>query len=383
MRDNDRFEDIVGKDLDVRASDGTYDRLREVVLNAHGPSRAWKSAATLIPKRRIIMRISTIRTLAAALIGIGVVTAATVGVKYHFVRKDPERGYLVRSEDGRSMMNLGASHTASPEQAVETAEEITRLKKQGLRELVAVGETEVNGQLDSRMLTYEYRLSDGRTLRVGERDPEDNAPWSLVGERHEEASRLFRETVAGCQFAGTDEGKLRVLADGSEIPTFERVIQGRTFFFDKYTFTLSDGTQVARSLGRLSNDGPAITRGLLSNDLREIASLRRQDKRQLIAVDELTANGAMDRRVFVYRYQLSDGRTKDVRETPKGVVPTPILSVAQRQEWAKAREAGAGQDLDAYDEEVLGLTFAFKRQRFILTDGTELIWSYGKLKDTQ
>lgn len=329
------------------------------------------------------MRISTIKTLTGALIGVGVVTAAAVGVKYHFVRKDPERGYLVRSQDGQSMMNIGESHAASPQQAVETAEEIARLKQQGLRELVGVGETEVNGQLDSRMLTYEYRLSDGQTVRVGERDPDDNAPGTLVGERWEEASRLFRQTVAGCQFVATDEGKFRLLADGSEIPTFERVILGRTFFFDKYTFTLSDGTQVARSLGRLSNDGPAINRGPIPNDLREIASLRQQDKRQLIAVDELTVNGVMERRVFVYRYQFSDGRTKDVREAAEGVMPTPILSVTQRQEWARAKEAGSGQDLDAYDEEVLDLTFAFKRRRFILTDGTELIWSYGKLKDAQ
>lgn len=51
MKDTDEFEDIVKRDLDVRTSDGTYDRLWEVVLNAYGPSRTTESAATLIPKK--------------------------------------------------------------------------------------------------------------------------------------------------------------------------------------------------------------------------------------------------------------------------------------------------------------------------------------------
>ena len=53
----------------------------------------------------------------------------------------------------------------------------------------------------------------------------------------------------------TSDGKVGVVtADGQQtlqhqIPTFERVLQGRTFTFKKYEFTLSDGTQVAWSIG--------------------------------------------------------------------------------------------------------------------------------------
>ena len=192
----------------------------------------------------------------AVIIGAGVVAAAVVGVKYRFVEKRPELGYMVWSEDGHSMMNITEKHAGSPEEAVETAEEIAALKQQGQRELVGVGEIEVNGQLDSRTLSYEYHLSNDQTIRVGERDPDDNAPGTLVGERLEEAGRLLRQAVTGArgtgQFVKTDEGTFHVADEGAEekeTPSYERIIEGRTFIFQKHTFTLSDGTQVAWSLG--------------------------------------------------------------------------------------------------------------------------------------
>ncbi len=344
-----------------------------------------------------------------ALIGAGVVAVAAVGVriqKYRFVEKRPEQGYLVQSEDGRSMINITEKHADSPEQAVETAEEIALLKQQGQRELVGVSEIEVNGQLDHRVLSYKYNLSDGRTIRVGERDPDDNAPWTLVGERQDEAGRLLREAVASRMgtglFVATDEGTFHVPDEENEekeISTYEQVFQGRTFIFQKYTFTLSDGTEVAWALGRLPEDSPSGARNTttnekpIPNDLREWASLRKQGKGQLVGVDELTANGELDRRVFVYRYQLSDGRTMDMREGDelntvrnkklRGDEVNFVLNEKQRQEWVQLKNAGSGEDLGTYEEQVEGRIFVFKRQIFVLNDGTELVWSYGTPKDGQ
>lgn len=68
MKRNDRLEDIVRKELDVRASDRTYDRLRDITLNTHGPSRTTASAATLSITRRTIMRNSITRLAAAAVV---------------------------------------------------------------------------------------------------------------------------------------------------------------------------------------------------------------------------------------------------------------------------------------------------------------------------
>lgn len=100
----------------------------------------------------------------------------------------------------------------------------------------------------------------------------------------------------------------------------------------------------------------------------------------MIGVRELAARGELDMRVFVCRYQLSDGRTMDIKE---GVGGKFFLTAAQRQEWVQARNANSGQDLGTYEEEVEGRTFAFTRQRFVPSDGTELITSCGKPKDNQ
>jgi hypothetical protein len=373
----------------------TFDAPQRDQLLAHAlreQNQPWKTepAVSKPSTRRRIMRIPTARIAVAALIGAGVVTAAAVGVKYRFVDKDPQRGYLVESEDGHSMMNITERHVSSPAQAVATAEEIARLKQQSQRELVGVVEITVNGQLDSRLFRWKYSLSDGRTITMGERDPDAQGLMTLTGERLTEATRLLREAVqterGSGLFVTTDEGTFRV-PDGEEAeetPTYEQDFQGRTFIFDKYTFTLSDGTEVAWASGRLAEDRPArATQDKpLPDDLREWAALRKQGKGQLVAVDELTANGALDRLVYVCRYQLSDGRTMDMREGA-GNTTLPVLSPAQRQEWAQARDAGSGQDLGTYEEQVMGHTFSFTRKKFVLSDGTELVWSYGKLKDGQ
>jgi len=51
----------------------------------------------------------------------------------------------------------------------------------------------------------------------------------------------------------TDEGIFPVPEEGGrekKNPTYEQVFQGRTFIFEKYTFTLSDGTEVIWSRGK-------------------------------------------------------------------------------------------------------------------------------------
>jgi len=85
MKDHEKLEDIVRKDLDVRASDGTYDRMRNIVLNAHGPARTPESAATPILRRRTIMRNPIVKLAAAAVIlamvGLGAFEFVTTGGK--------------------------------------------------------------------------------------------------------------------------------------------------------------------------------------------------------------------------------------------------------------------------------------------------------------
>jgi hypothetical protein len=225
---------------------------------------------------------------------------------------------------------------------------------------------------------------------MGEPDPDAHAPMTLTGERLAEAGRLLQQTSRNTGvFVTTDEGTFRVPEEGDEekeTPTYEQVFQGRTFIFEKHTFTLSDGTQVAWSSGRLPEDRPsrasgaAINEKPLPKDLQEWAALQKHGKGQLIGVDELTANGELDRRVFVYQYLLSDGRTMDMRE---GDELNFAINSEQRKEWVQLKDASSGEDFGTYEKEVQGCMFVFKRQRFVLSDGTELIWSYGTLKDDQ
>jgi hypothetical protein len=101
------------------------------------------------------------------------------------------------------------------------------------------------------MLHYKYNISDGRTIEVGERDPDDTGPRTLVGERLEEASQLLRDSIPNNILAEYDGQSVKIHSkpEEQEIETYEKTIQGRLFSFKTRRFTLSDGTEVAWSIG--------------------------------------------------------------------------------------------------------------------------------------
>jgi len=114
-------------------------------------------------------------------------------------------------------------------------------------------------------------------------------------------------------------------------------------------------------------------------DLEEIELLRQQDKRELLQVETMMTDGTLEMRVHVYKYELSDGRTIDMREGAGGKF---ALGMARLQEWIRVKKAG-GEDLGTYEEFVRNRVFSFKRERFFLDDGIEVIWSCGTPKDDQ
>jgi hypothetical protein len=116
-------------------------------------------------------------------------------------------------------------------------------------------------------------------------------------------------------------------------------------------------------------------------DLEEIEGLRQQNKRELLQVEITMTDGTLEMRVHVYKYELSDGRTIDMREgVPGGAY---ALGEARVQEWRQLRKAGSGEDLGTYEETVEGRVVFFKKERYFLSDGTEIIWSCGTPKDDQ
>jgi len=121
-------------------------------------------------------------------------------------------------------------------------------------------------------------------------------------------------------------------------------------------------------------------------DLEEMNVLSQQGKKELLRVKE-TIIGAYRLKTHEHRYQLSDGRTMDMGEPADDM---PVYSQEQWKEFSpqleesrRLREAGPGEDLGTSEEAVEGRVFSFKRERYVLSDGTEIIWSVGTPKDGQ
>jgi hypothetical protein len=116
--------------------------------------------------------------------------------------------------------------------------------------------------------------------------------------------------------------------------------------------------------------------------LEEMKILSEQGKKELLKVEETMTDGTLEMRVHVYRYELSDGRTIDQREGgPEGAYA--LSGKGLWEEWCQLKKAGHGEDLGTYEETVEGRVFSFKREKYILSDGTEVIYSVGTPKDGQ
>ena len=402
MRSADRIKKLIKNlNLDVSTNSEADQRILGELLRAQEKSRRTEPvfASPKIRRQKMSDRSRAWKlAFVVALICTGVVAAAVVGAKIYRWRvesKHPEYGYMLRSEDGNTVTNVPESWADSPEHAVKVKEELDLLKQQDKRRLVGVTEYKVNGQLDHRWLSYEYTLSDGQVIRKGESGPGEDTPRILVGERMDEAERCYHQILkleSSAMKTDPQTGeKLRIItpAEGVALTIYDQVVQGHVFSFNSRQFSLDDGTKVTWAFGRLTEDGQNAVTTVVNdgteaeqarNDQREIVTLRQQDKRQLIGVKEIRANGELDIRVLVYQYKLSDGRTKDIGE---GGEVNNILNKEQRQEWVQRKDAGSGEDLGKYEEKVEGRLFVFKRQRLALSDGTEVTWSSGTLKDDQ
>jgi hypothetical protein len=115
--------------------------------------------------------------------------------------------------------------------------------------------------------------------------------------------------------------------------------------------------------------------------LEEMKILSEQGKKELLKVEEMMTDDTLEMKVHVYKYELSDGRIIDQREG--GSEGAYALSKALWEEWRQVKKAGPGEDLGTYEKTVEGRVFSFKREKYFLSDGTEVIWSIGTPKDGQ
>jgi hypothetical protein len=130
------------------------------------------------------------------------------------------------------------------------------------------------------------------------------------------------------------------------------------------TVELEDGSTEVRGtmVGIMSND-PNFTINVEQKitDLEEIDLLRQKDERELVTVIEQEVDGKPQPRTFVFKYVLADGREETMGEGD-----------------LRLQQKGKGEYIGIEEKEVRGRVFAFKRQRFVLSDGTEVIVSSGK-----
>lgn len=113
-------------------------------------------------------------------------------------------------------------------------------------------------------------------------------------------------------------------------------------------------------------------------DLEEIDLLRKQDARELVSVVEKEVNGRLISRYFRFKYILSDGR--EIKSGDHDPDFKERLTEAQDEELISLLRADEYERLDIEKKEVRGRMFSFERNRFVLTDGTEVVWSVGRPK---
>jgi hypothetical protein len=113
----------------------------------------------------------------------------------------------------------------------------------------------------------------------------------------------------------------------------------------------------------------------------ELDLLKQQDDRELVGVVEREVNGQLISRYFIYKYVLADGREIKSGDFDPGL--SGSLAEAQEDEVMNLLRDMKCEELDSREEEVMGCTFVFKSLKFVLSDGTEVIWACGNPKDDQ
>lgn len=162
---------------------------------------------------------------------------------------------------------------------------------------------------------------------------------------------------------------------------------GRVYYWD----TSEDGT---RKIFRSEGGTGALGDGFITmdanhvkdvqqtaRDLEEMKGLSEQGKKMLLRVEETSINGAVDMVMHEYKYTLADGRTEDMREGMKW--GGGFDDERRWQEWRRLKDAGPGEDLGTSERTVEGRVLSFKRERYVLKDGTEITWSVGTPQDGQ
>ena len=361
------------------------DRLEQLLLR-------YRILAAPPPKERIVsherpavLRWRTGIVVAAAIVCAGAI-AATVGIRmrqYYFEGRGPDGSYSFRTEDSKATYQdangtekpvVGTSHGAviikskDPNRPIDVErtqrdlEEIDLLRQHDRRELVRVVDVTVTGCL-LRTLVYKYTLSDGRTMTMNEG----------------ELPMAARRTADQIQKDRDEVDQLRRQERRELVGVTDTQREGDLFRVCQYKYTLADG----RGLTFTESDPelPPPTWVPSSEQIGEIWRHRRLRQGECMGYHDRQVLGKMIT-FETYVFTLDDG-TKVTHSVGEVKGKRINLTDADREELRKLREANRGEDLGIQESEVRGRTFSFTRERFILSDGTEVIWSKGEPTHSQ
>jgi len=335
---DERIEEFLkGVVLPEYKSDEHARQLRAQILSGlpasragSGTSRWWKTVVILLG------------LLGAAAVATEVVIQVH---RFYFLDKTKDGSYLFfstapKGASGPSdtyMVGVGSNlDAAGIEQQRKDLEEVDSLRQRNARELFGVIDTEVKGNPPARMFLFKYVLADGRTSVRGEIYLEgDRQQIDALRQRGQrEILKISEEEVGGkkdrtllCRYVLSDgraiinyEGdpeqpgslplnvdqivELRQLGNekGKFLDSAQVQFHGRTVTFQRYSFTLSDGTVVIRSEAL---PDPS-KRDLSVHQLHELNELAAGNKGETIETYEDNVMGKPFKFTRV-KYVLSDG----------------------------------------------------------------------------
>jgi len=365
----------------------TEDRQIEQLLLKYRILGAPPKERIVSPEHRAILCGRTgVLVAAAAMVCAGAIMARMGGTirKYSFGGRGTDGSYHFRTEEpnatngdanrrkkpvigtSRSEVIIRPNDPNRPmdvEQTQNDLEEVDLLRQWDMRELVRVVDLKVTGSF-LRILVYKYTLPDGRTMTMRENE------LPMEAQRTPDQVQKDYDKVA----------QLRQQERRELVGVTDTLREGNLFRVCQYKYTLADGRELIFT--ESDPELPPVPAWVPSPEqIGEIWGLRGLEQGEFL--------GYQDRQVLgktitfeTYIFTLSDG-TKVTHSVGEVKGRRINLTAADREELRKLEEANRGEDLGVEVSEVRGRKFSFRGERFILSDGTEVIQSRGEPADSQ
>ncbi len=398
MKPKDNIEKLIRDShiLDIDTSTEMDQRIMHDTLKAQKECKKAKLAGNQPDIWRIIMKSSITKLAVAAIIvviGLGILAIIDTGSKSSVVwaeiarNVEASRGVIFRArgtgsrdpnDDWPNGYRIFWRSAAVSRMDVYRGGQIYRTIYLDYDEKTTIGVLH-----DAKKYSKEVMSDQTASGDKGWSDPQGLLNLGLSLEHHTLGQQTINDVLCeGIEAKGPDGSTGRVwvgVETGYPVLVEIEGVDGGTGTMDQFRWNVDLSAEDVE---------PEIPTGYESLGLEgEMKILSEQGKKELLKVEEILRDGAIAWNVHVYKYVLSDGQTKEMREGGDGM---PVYSQDQfkefkpkLEEFRQLKKAGSGEDIGTYEQTVEGRVFSFKREKYILSDGTEIIYSEGTPKDGQ